>query len=124
MQAGQIAPERAADLLSGAMLDKQVNGIVSGSTVRLQSLRDVPTAAEEGLPKFKSQGWNALFVLKRTSEAPVAKLIDAARSETKSPWMASAHPCLVVRPAIPVPLSDIQRVSLATRRGTREPSKP
>jgi tripartite-type tricarboxylate transporter receptor subunit TctC len=68
-----------ATSLSGAILSKQVNGIVSGSTVRLPSLPDVPTAAEAGLPEFESQGWNALFVPKGTSEAVIAKLNDTAR---------------------------------------------
>lgn len=68
-----------ATSLSGAILGKQVNGIVSGSTVRLQSLPDVPTAAEAGLPEFESQGWNALFVPKGTPDAVIAKLNEAAR---------------------------------------------
>ncbi|WP_034472907.1 tripartite tricarboxylate transporter substrate-binding protein [Afipia sp. P52-10] len=68
-----------ATSLSGAILSKQVNGIVSGSTVRLPSLPDVPTAVEAGLPEFESQGWNALFVPKGTSKAVIAKLNDTAR---------------------------------------------
>jgi len=68
-----------ATSLSGAILGKQVNGIVSGSTVRLPSLPDVPTAAEAGLPEFESQGWNALFVPKGTSDAVIARLNEAAR---------------------------------------------
>jgi tripartite-type tricarboxylate transporter receptor subunit TctC len=68
-----------ATSLSGAILGKQVNGIVSGSAVRLPSLPDVPTAAEAGLPEFESQGWNALFVPKGTSDAVIAKLNESAR---------------------------------------------
>lgn len=68
-----------ATSLSGAITGKQVNGIISGSTVRLPSLPDVPTAAEAGLPEFESQGWNALFVPKSTPDAVVAKLNEAAR---------------------------------------------
>jgi tripartite-type tricarboxylate transporter receptor subunit TctC len=73
-----------ATSLSGAIVDRQVNGIVSGSTVRLPSLPDVPTAAEAGLPEFESQGWNALFVPKGTSEAVVTKLNDTARKALAS----------------------------------------
>ena len=73
-----------ATSLSGAITDRQVNGIVSGSTVRLPSLPDVPTAAEAGLPEFESQGWNALFVPKGTSEAIVTKLNDTARKALAS----------------------------------------
>jgi tripartite-type tricarboxylate transporter receptor subunit TctC len=73
-----------ATSLSGAILGKQVNGVVSGSTVRLPSLPDVPTAAEAGLPEFESQGWNALFVPKGTSEAIIAKLNEAARKALAS----------------------------------------
>jgi tripartite-type tricarboxylate transporter receptor subunit TctC len=68
-----------ATSLSGAITCKQVNGIISGSTVRLPSLPDVPTAVEAGLPEFESQGWNALFVPKGTPDAVVAKLNEAAR---------------------------------------------
>jgi tripartite-type tricarboxylate transporter receptor subunit TctC len=68
-----------ATSLSGAITANQVNGIVSGSTVRLPSLPDVPTAAEAGLPEFESQGWNALFVPKGTPDAIIAKLNETAR---------------------------------------------
>jgi tripartite-type tricarboxylate transporter receptor subunit TctC len=68
-----------ATSLSGAILGKQVNAVVSGSTVRLPSLPDVPTAAEAGLPEFESQGWNALFVPKGTPEPIIARLNEAAR---------------------------------------------
>jgi tripartite-type tricarboxylate transporter receptor subunit TctC len=73
-----------ATSLSSAILSKQVNGIVSGSTVRLPSLPDVPTAAEAGLPEFESQGWNALFVPKGTPETVIARLNDAARKALAS----------------------------------------
>jgi len=73
-----------ATSLSGAILGKQVNGVVSGSTVRLPSLPDVPTAAEAGLPEFESQGWNALFVPKGTPDAVVARLNEAARKALAS----------------------------------------
>jgi tripartite-type tricarboxylate transporter receptor subunit TctC len=73
-----------ATSLSGAILSKQVNGVVSGSTVRLPSLPDVPTAAEAGLPEFESQGWNALFVPKGTPDAVVARLNEAARKALAS----------------------------------------
>ena len=74
----------SATSLSGAIIDKQVTGIVSGSTIRLPSLPDVPTAAEAGLPEFESQGWNALFVPKGTSDAIVAKLNETARKALAS----------------------------------------
>jgi tripartite-type tricarboxylate transporter receptor subunit TctC len=73
-----------ATSLSGAILGKQVNGIVSGSTVRLPSLPDVPTAAEAGLPEFESQGWNALFVPKGTPDAVIVKLNEAAQKALAS----------------------------------------
>jgi tripartite-type tricarboxylate transporter receptor subunit TctC len=73
-----------ATSLSGAILGKQVNAVVSGSTVRLPSLPDVPTAAEAGLPEFESQGWNALFVPKGTPDAVIAKLNEAARKALAS----------------------------------------
>jgi tripartite-type tricarboxylate transporter receptor subunit TctC len=73
-----------ATSLSGAIQDKRVNGIVSGSTVRLPSLPDVPTAAEAGLPEFESQGWNALFVPKGTSDEVIAKLNETARKALAS----------------------------------------
>jgi tripartite-type tricarboxylate transporter receptor subunit TctC len=73
-----------ATSLSSAILGKQVNGIVSGSSVRLPSLPDVPTAAEAGLPEFESQGWNALFVPKGTPEAVIARLNEAARKALAS----------------------------------------
>ena len=61
-----------------------MNGIVSGSTVRLPSLPDVPTAAEAGLPEFELQGWNALFVPKGTPDAVIARLNEAARKALAS----------------------------------------
>jgi tripartite-type tricarboxylate transporter receptor subunit TctC len=73
-----------ATSLSGAILGKQVNAIVSGSTTRLPSLPDVPTAAEAGLPEFESQGWNAVFVPKGTSDAIIARLNEATRKALAS----------------------------------------
>jgi tripartite-type tricarboxylate transporter receptor subunit TctC len=73
-----------ATSLSGPILSNQVNGIVSGSTVRLPTLPNVPTAAEAGLPEFESQGWNALFVPKSTPDAVIAKLNEAARKALAS----------------------------------------
>jgi tripartite-type tricarboxylate transporter receptor subunit TctC len=73
-----------ATSLSGAINGKQVNAIVSGSTVRLPSLPGVPTAAEAGLPEFESQGWNAIFVPKGTPDAVIAKLNEAARKALAS----------------------------------------
>jgi tripartite-type tricarboxylate transporter receptor subunit TctC len=73
-----------ATSLTGAITGAQANGIVSGSSVRLPTLPDVPTAAEAGLPEFESQGWNALFVPKGTPEAIVAKLNEAARKALAS----------------------------------------
>jgi tripartite-type tricarboxylate transporter receptor subunit TctC len=72
-----------ATSLSGAVLGRQLNGIVSGSTVRLPSLSDVPTAAEAGLPEFES-GWNALFVPKGTADAVIARLNEATRKALAS----------------------------------------
>ena len=74
----------SATSLSGTILDRQVIGLVSGSTVRLPSLPDVPTAAEAGLPEFESQGWNALFVPKGTPEAIISRLNESARKALAS----------------------------------------
>ena len=73
-----------ATSLSGPIQGNQVNGIVSGSTVRLPTLPNVPTAAEAGLPEFESQGWNALFVPKGTPDAAIVKLNEAARKALAS----------------------------------------
>lgn len=73
-----------ATSLSGAIQGKQVNAIVSGSTVRLPTLPDVPTAAEAGLPEFESQGWNAFFVPKGAPDAVIARLNEAARKALAS----------------------------------------
>lgn len=73
-----------ATSLSSAIVDKQVNGIVSGSTTRLPSLPNVPTASEAGLPQFESQGWNAFFVPKGTPDAIITRLNEAARQALAS----------------------------------------
>jgi tripartite-type tricarboxylate transporter receptor subunit TctC len=61
-----------------------VKGLVSGSTVRLPTLPDVPTSAEAGLPEFESQGWNGLFAPKGTPPEIIAKLNAAAGTAVES----------------------------------------
>ena len=74
----------AAASVSQAIDDKLVRGLVVGSTVRLQTLADLPTSAEAGLSEFEAQGWNGLFAPKGTPAAIIAKLNAAARTAVDS----------------------------------------
>jgi tripartite-type tricarboxylate transporter receptor subunit TctC len=74
----------AAASVSQAISEKLVKGLVVGSTVRLATLPDLPTAAEAGLPEFEAQGWNGLFAPKGTAPEVIAKLNAAARSAVES----------------------------------------
>ncbi len=69
----------AATSVTQAIDDKLVKGLVIGSTKRLATLPDLPTAAEAGIPEFEAQGWNGLFAPKGTPPAIIAKLNAAAR---------------------------------------------
>jgi tripartite-type tricarboxylate transporter receptor subunit TctC len=61
-----------------------VKGLVVGSTVRLGTLPELPTAAEAGLPEFEAQGWNGVFTPKGTPPAIIATLNAAARAAVES----------------------------------------
>ena len=74
----------AAASVSQAIDDKLVKGLVVGSSVRLATLPDLPTAAEAGLPEFEAQGWNGLFAPKGTPPDIIARLNAAARTAVES----------------------------------------
>ncbi|MBN8966061.1 MAG: tripartite tricarboxylate transporter substrate binding protein BugD, partial [Rhizobiales bacterium] len=61
-----------------------INGIVLGMPARLNSLPDVPTSAEAGLPDFLLQGWNGLFAPKSTPQPTLDKLNAALRKGVAS----------------------------------------
>jgi tripartite-type tricarboxylate transporter receptor subunit TctC len=75
----------AATSLSGAVQGEKVKALVVATPERLASLPAVPTSAEAGLPAFQAQGWNAIFVPKKTPEAIVAKLNAALKTALASP---------------------------------------
>lgn len=74
----------SATSVSQAIQEKLIKGLVAGSTARLPSLPDVPTASEAGIAEFEAQGWNGLFVPKGTPPEIVAKLNEAARKAIAS----------------------------------------
>ena len=74
----------SAASVSQAIDDKLVKGIVTGSTVRLATLPDLPTSAEAGLPEFEAQGWNGLFAPKGTPPEIIARLNAAAKTAVES----------------------------------------
>lgn len=74
----------AAASVSQAINEKLVKGLVVGSTVRLGTLPELPTAAEAGLPEFEAQGWNGVFAPKGTPPAIIATLNAAARAAVES----------------------------------------
>ena len=74
----------AATSLSGAVQGEKVKALVVATPDRLASLPAVPTSAEAGLPAFQAQGWNAIFVPKKTPEAIVAKLNAALKTALAS----------------------------------------
>ena len=75
---GALAADSAASV-SGAIHAGRATGIAVSLDVRVQSLPDVPTSAEAGLPEFKLQGWNALFTPKGTPQPIIDKLNAAIR---------------------------------------------
>ena len=64
---------------------KTVVGLVVAVPKRLDSIPDVPTSTEEGLPAFQAVGWNALFAPKGTPKAIVDKINAAARAALDDP---------------------------------------
>ncbi|MET3891832.1 tripartite-type tricarboxylate transporter receptor subunit TctC [Bosea sp. OAE506] len=74
----------AATSLSGAVQGEKVKALVVATPDRLASLPAVPTSAEAGLPAFQAQGWNAIFVPKKTPDAIVAKLNAALKTALAS----------------------------------------
>jgi tripartite-type tricarboxylate transporter receptor subunit TctC len=62
----------------------KIRGLVISSPSRLQTIPNVPTAAEAGLPEFQIQGWNALFAPKGTPDAILGKLNSALRTAVAS----------------------------------------
>lgn len=77
----------AATSLSGAVQAEKVRALAVATPTRLESLPNVPTAAEAGLPAFQAQGWNAIFVPKNTPEPVIAKLNAALRTALASPTL-------------------------------------
>ena len=75
----------AATSLSGAVQGAKVKALVVATPSRLDSLPDVPTSREAGLPAFEAQGWNALFGPKSLPEPIVTKLNQALRTALASP---------------------------------------
>ena len=66
---------------------KIVVGLVVAVPKRLESIPDVPTSAEQGLPDFQAVGWNALFAPKGTPKAIVDKVNAAARAALNDPMV-------------------------------------
>lgn len=64
----------AATSVGSAVNAGRVRGLVVASPARVAGLRDVPTAAEAGLPSFQLQNWNALFAPAGTPPAIIARL--------------------------------------------------
>ncbi|KFC67499.1 GTP-binding protein Era [Bosea sp. LC85] len=79
----------AATSLSGAVQGAKVKALVVATPSRLDSLPDVPTSREAGLPAFEAQGWNALFGPKNLPEPIVTKLNQALRTALSSPNLQS-----------------------------------
>ncbi|KQU51490.1 hypothetical protein ASG72_16510 [Bosea sp. Leaf344] len=77
----------AATSLSGAVQAEKVRALAVATPTRLESLPNVPTAAEAGLPAFQAQGWNAIFVPKNTPEPVIARLNAALRTALASPTL-------------------------------------
>lgn len=79
----------AATSLSGAVQGAKVKALVVATPTRLDSLPDVPTSREAGLPAFEAQGWNALFGPRGLPEPIVTKLNQALRTALSSPSLQS-----------------------------------
>jgi len=54
-----------------------IKAIAIASPERVDVIKNVPTAAEGGLPEFQASGWNAIFAPKNTPQDIQAKLNDA-----------------------------------------------
>jgi tripartite-type tricarboxylate transporter receptor subunit TctC len=79
----------AATSLSGSVQAEKVRALVVATPNRLDSLPNVPTSKEAGLPAFQAQGWNAIFVPKNTPAPIIAKLTEALRTSLASPNLQS-----------------------------------
>lgn len=76
--AGQV--DYMCDQLVNAVLPLRtevIKAYVIAGTERDPAVPAIPTAAEEGLPKFQVEAWNALFAPKNTPPAVVATLNEA-----------------------------------------------
>ncbi len=74
----------AAASVAQPINEKLVKGLVVGANVRLASLPELPTSAEEGLAEFEAQGWNGLFAPKGTPAEIIARLNAAAKTAVES----------------------------------------
>ena len=74
----------AAASVAQPINEKLVKGLVVGANVRLASLPELPTSAEEGLAEFEAQGWNGLFAPKGTLAEIITRLNAAAKTAVES----------------------------------------
>jgi tripartite-type tricarboxylate transporter receptor subunit TctC len=89
-----------APYLSGGSL--RVLGV--GGEKRLQSLPDVPTIAEAGVPGFKIDNWIALVAPMGTPNEIVAKLSDAIRKSLTEPEVRKKIEATGIEPTFSAPL--------------------
>lgn len=61
----------------------QVKGLVVAVRNRIPVIPDVPTSAEQGLPRFEASGWNALFAPKGAPAEVLDRLNAAGRAALK-----------------------------------------
>jgi tripartite-type tricarboxylate transporter receptor subunit TctC len=74
----------AATSVQSHVLAGNAKGLAVATDQRVQTLPNVPTSSEAGLPEFSMQGWNAFFGPKNLPPAVVARLNTALNQALES----------------------------------------
>ena len=85
----------------------KVKAYVLTASKRLDSLKDIPTAAEVGLPGFELSIWHGLYAPKGTPKPVMDKLVAALQAALKDPGLNKRF-------------SDLGAVTVSTDRATPE----
>jgi tripartite-type tricarboxylate transporter receptor subunit TctC len=86
---------------TGHVQGKAVRALVVGAKERSESVPDVPTAAEAGLPEFLLETWTGLFAPKNTPKDIMDKLNDAYSKAVADPDVKQKLVAIGARPPKP-----------------------
>jgi tripartite-type tricarboxylate transporter receptor subunit TctC len=88
--------------------DGKVTALAVSSDKRSQSLPDVPTTAEAGLPKAAYAFWNGVFVPAKTPQDVVKRLYDETQKAIADPGVKERLAKLAIEP-LPMSQPEFQK---------------